>query len=78
MSVDSVIAGLNDIVRLDGAELRVRARTESSLHLELDLADSECPECVVPNAMMLDILRSNLATADPDIQRIELDDPREP
>lgn len=77
MSVDTVIDELNEIVRPDGAELRVTSRTESSLHLELDLTNSDCPECVVPKALMLDILTSNLATADPDISTIELHDPRE-
>ena len=78
MSVDAVVAELNEIVRPDGAELRVREQTPTSLHLELDLTNSDCPECVVPKALMLDILTSNLAAADPDIRRIELDDPREP
>ena len=77
MTVDAVLAELNEIVRPDGAELRVREQTPTSLCLELDLSRSECPECVVPKSLMLDILTANLATADPDIQRIVLDDPRE-
>lgn len=78
MSVDAVVAELNEIVRPDGAELRVTERSATALHLELDLTNSSCPECVVPKDLMLEILATNLATADPDIQRIELVDPREP
>ena len=77
MSVDAVVAELNEIVRPDGAELRVKERSETSLLLELDLTNSECPECVVPKDLLLDILRTNLATADPDVRDVELDDPRE-
>ena len=78
MSVEAVVAELNEIVKPDGAELRVVEQSPTSLRLALDLTNSECPECVVPKQLMLEILATNLATLDPDIQRIELDDPREP
>lgn len=74
---EQAIAELNDIVRLDGAQLLVVEASATSLRLELDLSRSECPECVVPRELMLDILRANLAQADPDIATIELHDPRE-
>lgn len=77
MSVDAVIAELNEIVRPDGAELRVLDLSPTSLRLALDLSNSTCPECVVPKQLMLEILQTNLATLDPDIRTIELDDPRE-
>ena len=77
MTVDAVVAELNEIVRPDGAELRVKERTETSLLLELDLTNSDCPECVVPKDLLLDILRRNLATADPDVRDVDLHDPRE-
>ena len=77
MTVDAVVAELNEIVRPDGAELRVKERTETSLLLELDLTNSNCPECVVPKDLLLDILRTNLATADPDVRDVDLHDPRE-
>ena len=78
MSVYEVIAELNEIVRPDGAELRVLDQSPTSLKLALDLTNSTCPECVVPKALMLEILQANLATLDPDIRTVELDDPREP
>jgi hypothetical protein len=74
---DAAIAALNEILRIDGGELRVHRATETFLALELDLSNSSCPECVVPKQMMIDILRSNLATADPDIREIDVLDPRE-
>jgi hypothetical protein len=78
VSLDAVVAELNEIVRPDGAELRVKERSETSLRLELDLTNSECPECVVPKELLLDILRKNLTTVDPDVHDIDLHDPREP
>ena len=73
-----VVDELNEIVRLDGAELVLRAETLTCVSLELDLSRSECPECVVPKALMMQLLRSKLAFAAPDITTVELFDPREP
>jgi hypothetical protein len=73
----AAIAELNEIVRADGAELRVAEAASSFIRLELDLTHSSCPECVVPRDLMVDILRADLAEADPDIREIELHDPRE-
>lgn len=78
MSVDAVVEELNEIVKPDGAVLRVRESSPTALRLELDLSGSSCPECVVPKELILDILRSRVALVDPDVRSIELDDPREP
>jgi hypothetical protein len=78
VSVDAVIDELNEIVRPDGAVLLVRETTPTALRLELDLSASECPECVVPKELMLEILVSRVALVDPDVHTIELHDPREP
>ena len=78
MTVDAVVEELNEIVRPDGAVLRIRETTATALRLELDLSGSSCPECVVPKDLMLEILASRVALVDPDVRTIELDDPREP
>lgn len=78
MTVAAVVEELNEIVRPDGAVLRIREATTTSLHLELDLSRSSCPECVVPKELMLEILVSRVALVDPDVRTIELHDPREP
>jgi hypothetical protein len=77
VSLESVVAELNEIVRPDGAELVVREATMSSVRLELDLSRSSCPECVVPKELLLEILAANLARVAPDVREIELHDPRE-
>jgi hypothetical protein len=73
----SVLDELNDIVRLDGAEFRVVASGSSVIELALDLSNSECPECVLPADLLVDLLTTRLAEADPDITEIKLHDPRE-
>ena len=77
MSIEAVVAELNEIVRPDGAELVLREATLTSVRLELDLSRSTCPECVVPKELLVEILAANLATAAPDVSAIELLDPRE-
>ena len=72
-----VVDELNEILRFDGAELVVNTETLTCVSLELDLSQSECPECVVPKAFMMQILTSKLAFAAPDITTVELLDPRE-
>ena len=74
---ESALAELNEIVGLDGATLHVVDASPTSICLELDLSTSTCPECVVPRALMLDMLAASLAKADPDIVHVELHDPRE-
>ena len=73
----SVLDELNDIVRLDGAEFHVVASGGSLIELSLDLSNSECPECVLPAQLLIDLLTTRLAAADPDITEIRLPDPRE-
>jgi hypothetical protein len=73
----SVLDELNDIVRLDGAEFHVVTSGGSLIELSLDLSNSECPECVLPAQLLVDLLTTRLADADPDITEIRLYDPRE-
>ena len=74
---ERALAALNEILEVDGGRLVVESATPTSLGLRLDLTGSSCPECVVPRDLMVDILRANLAAADPDIQVVDVDDPRE-
>ena len=73
----SVLGELNAIVKLDGAEFHVVNSGGSSIELSLDLSNSECPECVLPAELLVDLLTTRLAEADPDITHITLHDPRE-
>jgi hypothetical protein len=65
------------IVEADGARLVVRDATASAVTIELDLSASECPECVLPRDLLVDILSSRLSESDPDLRTVDLIDPRE-
>ena len=74
-----ILDELSEILRADGAELRVHTVASSvSLTFELDLSNSSCPECVMPRELLVDIYRSRLAEVDPDIVSVVIIDPREP
>lgn len=73
-----VLNELSEILRADGAELRVRTASSVSLTFELDLSNSSCPECVMPRELLVDIYRSRLAEVDPNIVSVVIIDPREP
>ena len=73
----ATIEELNDIVAADGAALRVLSSTPDSVKLDLDLSQSECPECVVPWSLLMDIVAQRLGEACPDVRNISLYDPRE-
>jgi len=73
----TTIAELNDIVAADGAALRVLSSDEHSVQLDLDLSQSDCPECVVPHSLLLEIVSTRLAEVCPDVRDVTLYDPRE-
>jgi Fe-S cluster biogenesis protein NfuA len=75
---EQVVRELDEIVKVDGGRLRVRQASEAEVELELDLSESSCPECVLPKAMLLEIITAKLATAAPDVGHVQLHDPREP
>lgn len=64
------------IVEPDGARLVVRGASASTVTIELDLSASDCPECVLPKDLLVDILSSRLRESDPDLRTVELLDPR--
>lgn len=73
----AVLDELNEIVRLDGAELRLDSAEHSRVALTLDLSNASCPECVLPRDLLTDLLTTRLAEADPDVREVTVDDPRE-
>lgn len=77
-AVATIVEELNEIVRPDGACLRVAASEPSALALKLDLSASECPECVLPKSVILEIVRARVAESCPDVRAVTLEDPREP
>ena len=73
----ATIDELNDIVAPDGAVIRVLSSTADSVRLDLDLSQSECPECVVPHSLLMQIVEQRLAEVCPDVRSVSIYDPRE-
>ena len=73
----ATIEELNEIVAPDGAVIRVLSSTPDALRLDLDLSHSECPECVVPHSLLVQIVEQRLSEVCPDVRSVSLYDPRE-
>jgi hypothetical protein len=75
-------AGL-DAVRVflgpDGADVTPTGWDPASgrLALRLELAGAECPECVIPQPMLGELMLGAIAEHAPEVQGVDLDDPRE-
>lgn len=71
------IEELNEIVAPDGAVVRVLSSTADSVRLDLDLSQSDCPECVVPHSLLVQIVEQRLSEVCPTVRSVSLYDPRE-
>ena len=75
-------AGL-DAVRVflgpDGADITPTGWDPGSgrLALRLELAGAECPECVIPQPMLGELMLGAIQEHAPEVQAVDLDDPRE-
>jgi hypothetical protein len=76
-AAQATLGELAAIVEPDGARLVVRDASAAAVTIELDLSKSECPECVLPRDLLVDILSSRLQESDPDLRTVDLIDPRE-
>jgi hypothetical protein len=73
----ATIEELNEIVAPDGAVIRVLSSTADAVKLDLDLSQSDCPECVVPHSLLMQIVEQRLSEVCPDVRSVSLYDPRE-
>lgn len=86
MSLSSSPTGLDqglDAVRVflgpDGADITPTEWDAGSgrLGLRLELAGAECPECVIPQPMLGELMLGAIQEHAPAVQVVDLDDPRE-
>lgn len=74
--VEAAVAQLREMLRLDGADLRVVGVDGGAATFALELADANCAECVLPAEMIEPILAKALADTVPQVDRVVLRDPR--
>lgn len=86
MSLTPSPAGLDaglDAVRVflgpDGADVTPTAWDAATgrLALRLELAGAECPECVIPQPMLGELMLHAIQEHAPDVAAVDLDDPRD-
>ena len=63
----------------DGADITPTEwdATSGRLALRLELAGAECPECVIPQPMLGELMLGAIQEHAPEVQAVDLDDPRE-
>jgi hypothetical protein len=76
-AVGAAVQELREILRIDGADISLRAVTTSTLEFELELSAVPCLECVMPRDVLEEILLSRLNEVDPNIVSVAIGDPRE-
>lgn len=86
MSLSTAPTGLDsglDAVRVflgpDGADVTPTDWDAGSgrLALRLEIAGAECPECIIPQPMLGELMLGAIQEHAPAVQIVELDDPRE-
>jgi hypothetical protein len=86
MSLPAAPTGLDsglDAVRVflgpDGADVTPTEwdATSGRLALRLEIAGAECPECIIPQPMLGELMLGAIQEHAPAVQVVDLDDPRE-
>jgi hypothetical protein len=77
--LDEGLTAVREFLGPDGAELEVTDwdAPTGTLAVRLVLDSAECAECVIPRPMLDTLLVETLRTHAPEIQLLDLDDPRD-
>lgn len=72
-ALDDLRMGFN----ADGADLEVVEAGDTAVTVRLVITEETCLECIVPKPVLVQILQSSVRKKFPNIQTVELIDPRE-
>lgn len=77
--LDAGLGAVRVFLGPDGADVTPTDWDAASgrLSLRLDLAGAECPECVIPQPMLGELMLGAIQEHAPEVQAVVLDDPRE-
>jgi hypothetical protein len=71
------LAPVQEMIRLDGADLELVAVEDGTARLRLVVEDAGCAECVMPRGMLEAIALQMMQPLVPGLSAVAIDDPRE-
>lgn len=74
---EAALAGLREGFQADGADLELVAVEGATARLRLVITDEACLECILPAPMLHQVLEASLRRDCPELEVIEVEDPRE-
>jgi len=80
IDTDTAAAGLapvQEMIRLDGADLALVGVDGTTAHLRLLVEDASCADCVMPRPMLEAIALQMMQPLVPGLSAVVIDDPRE-
>ena len=76
-AVTAALADLRGGFQADGADLEVANISGNAVTVRLVITEETCLECIVPKAVLLQIVEHSVRKTCPQVQTVELIDPRE-
>lgn len=73
---EQALNGLREGFQADGADLELVSLEGGVARVKLLLTDATCMECIVPGPILEQVISASLKQALPDLQRVEVEDPR--
>lgn len=77
MTLQAALQPLIDIVRQDGADLRLLECRADGVELQLVIRDAACAECVMPKQFLEAVVLTTLQESVPWVRHVAIHDPRE-
>jgi Fe-S cluster biogenesis protein NfuA len=74
--VDGALAGLRTGFQADGADLVAELASPERVVVRLVLTTETCEDCIVPNSILRQIINTTLRTRFPELEQVEVVDPR--
>jgi hypothetical protein len=76
-TVAAGLAPVQEMIRLDGADMELVAVEGTTAELRLVVTDASCAECVMPRPMLEAIALQMMQPLVPGLSAVAIDDPRE-
>jgi Fe-S cluster biogenesis protein NfuA len=74
---EAALSSLCECFQADGANLELVSVESATARVRLVFPDETCQECTLPGSMLQPIFETTLRRACPELEGVELDDPRE-